>query len=86
MHDPLPRRIARRPRAEGTLSRLASARARAAGIDVAPLMAEAGVTPRQMDEEDVAADDQIKFVELIASALHDDLLDSTWREMWTFER
>ena len=74
MHDPLPRRIARRPRAEGTLSRLASARARAAGIDVAPLMAEAGVTPRQIDEEDVAADDQIKFVELIASALHDDLL------------
>jgi AraC-like DNA-binding protein len=74
VHDPLPRRIARGPRAEGTLSRLASARARAVGIDVAPLMAKAGVTPRQMDVEDVGADNQIKFVELIAGALHDDLL------------
>ena len=31
-------RIRMRPSAEGTLSRLACARARAAGIDVAPLM------------------------------------------------
>jgi len=62
--------------AEGTLSRLASARARAAGIDVAPLMAKAGITRRQVEEEDVKlpADAQIRFVDLIANALQDDLL------------
>src|SRR5215475_4736022 len=66
----------RRPMAEGTLARLASARARAAGIDVAPLMAKAGVTWRQVEEEDLwlPAEGQVRFVELIADALHDDLL------------
>ena len=37
-------RVSTRPSAAGTLSRLACARARAAGIDVAPLMVKAGVT------------------------------------------
>jgi AraC-like DNA-binding protein len=62
--------------AEGTLARLASARARAAGIDVTPLMAKAGVTRQQVEEEDfeLPTDDQVKFVELIADALQDDLL------------
>jgi AraC-like DNA-binding protein len=62
--------------AEGTLARLASARARAAGIDVTPLMAKAGVTRQQVEEEDfgLPAEDQIRFVELIAHALQDDLL------------
>jgi len=62
--------------AEGTLARLASARARAAGIDVAPLMAKAGVSRQQVEEEDfeLPAEDQIRFVELVADALHDDLL------------
>jgi AraC-like DNA-binding protein len=62
--------------AEGTLSRLASARARAAGIDVAPLIAKAGLTRRQVEEEDVwlPAEGQIRFVELIADAMQDDLL------------
>jgi AraC-like DNA-binding protein len=62
--------------AEGSLARLASARARAAGIDVAPLMATAGVTRQQIDEEDfeLPAEDQIRFVELVADALQDDLL------------
>jgi AraC-like DNA-binding protein len=62
--------------AEGTLARLASARARAARIDVAPLMANAGVTRQQVEEDDfeLPAEDQIKFVELIADALQDDLL------------
>jgi len=76
MHDPASNRIRTRPMAEGTLSRLASARARAAGIDVAPLMAKAGVTWRQVEEEDLwlPAEGQVRFVELIADALHDDLL------------
>ena len=62
--------------AEGSLARLASARARAAGIDVAPLMATAGVTRQQIEEEDfeLPAEDQIRFVELVADALKDDLL------------
>jgi AraC-like DNA-binding protein len=76
MRDPFLHWIRTRPMAEGTLSRLASARARAAGIDVAPLMAKAGITLRQVEEEDVwlPAEGQIRFVELIADALQDDLL------------
>jgi AraC-like DNA-binding protein len=76
MRDPALDRIKSRPMAEGTLSRLASARARAAGIKVAPLMAKAGLTPRQVEEEDVRlpAEGQIRFLELIADALQDDLL------------
>jgi len=73
---PVLHRIRTRPRAEGTLSRLASARARAAGIDVAPLIVKAGVTRRQVEEVGVglAAEGQIKLVGLIADALQDDLL------------
>jgi AraC-like DNA-binding protein len=76
MRDPVLQYIRTRPMAEGTLSRLASARARAAGIDVAPLIAKAGVTRRQVEEEDVwlPAEGQIRFVELVAEALQDDLL------------
>jgi hypothetical protein len=44
VHDPVPNRIRMHPKAEGTLSRLAVERARAAGIDVTPLMVKAGVT------------------------------------------
>jgi len=62
--------------AEGTLARLASARAGAAGIDAAPLMAKAGVTRQQVEEEEfeLSAEDQIRFVGLVADALQDDLL------------
>jgi AraC-like DNA-binding protein len=76
MLDPVLHQRRTRPRAEGTLSRLASARARDAGIDVAPLMVKAGVTRQQVEEENVwlAAEGQIKFVGLIADALQDDLL------------
>src|SRR5215468_5056759 len=76
MHDPVPSRIRTQPRAEGTLSRLAIERAKAAGIDVTPLMMKAGVTRQQVEGEDVslAAEGQIKLVGLIANALQDDLL------------
>ena len=68
--------ISMRPSAAGTLSRLACARAMSAGIDVAPLMVKAGVTPKQVEDDSVrlAVKGQIKFVELIADALHDDFL------------
>jgi AraC-like DNA-binding protein len=64
------------PSAAGTLSRLACARAVSAGIDVAPLMVKAGVTRKQVEDQNVrlAAKGQIKFVELVADALDDDLL------------
>jgi AraC-like DNA-binding protein len=65
-----------RPHAAGTLARLACTRAREAGIDVAPLMAKADVTRRQVEDDDIRlpVQSQIKFVELIADALKDDFL------------
>ena len=65
-----------RPSAAGLLSRLACARAVSAGIDVAPLMVKAAVTRKQVEDDSVrlAVKGQIKFVELVADALHDDLL------------
>lgn len=70
------RQIGMRRSAAGTLSRLACARARAAGIEVAPLMEKAGVTSRQVEDDNVrlAVPGQIKFLQLIADALQDDLL------------
>ena len=65
-----------RPHATGTLARLACRRAREAGIDVAPLMAKANVTSRQVEDDDVRLPvaGQIKFLEIIANALQDDFL------------
>jgi AraC-like DNA-binding protein len=70
------RQISMCPSAAGTLSRLACARAMSAGIDVAPLMMKAGVTRKQVEDDSVrlAVKGQIRFVELIAEALHDDFL------------
>src|SRR5262245_20101279 len=64
------------PSAAGTLSRHAYAQARAAGIDVAPLMARAGVTRLQAEDENfrITVRSQIRFVQFVADALHDDLL------------
>src|SRR5262245_4296316 len=68
--------ISTRPSAAGLLSRLACARAISAGIDVAPLMVKAAVTRKQVEDDSVrlAVKGQIKFVELVADALHDDVL------------
>jgi AraC-like DNA-binding protein len=76
MHDFGLQRITVRPSTTGTLSRLACARASAAGIDVAPLMAKAGITRQQVEEGAVrlTVQGQIRFVELVAEALLDDLL------------
>src|SRR5262245_65000508 len=67
--------ISMHPSAPGLLSRLACVRARSTGIDVAPLMVKAGVTRKQVEDESVrlAVKGQIKFVELVANALHDDV-------------
>ena len=64
------------PSAAGALSRHASARARAAGVDVGPLMARAGVTQEQVEDDSVrlTVESQIKFIELVAHALQDDFV------------
>jgi hypothetical protein len=58
------------------VSRLVCARARAAGIDVVPLMVKAGVTRQQVEDDSVrlTVQGQIRFVELVANALQDDFL------------
>ena len=64
------------PHADGLLARLACARARTAGIALAPLLREANLTVPQIDDSRLrlAARDQIHLVNLIADALPDDLL------------
>jgi AraC-like DNA-binding protein len=76
VHDSGLQQISMCPSAAGTLSRLAWARAVSAGIDAEPLMVKAGVTRKQLEDESarLAVKGQIKFVELVADALHDDLL------------
>jgi AraC-like DNA-binding protein len=68
--------VSMRPSTAGMLSRLACASAMSAGIDVAPLMVKAGVTRQQVEDDSVriAVRGQIKFVELVADALHDEVL------------
>ena len=64
------------PHADGLMARLACARARKAGIALAPLLRKANLTLQQVEDARVrlAARDQIRLLNLIAEALHDDLL------------
>jgi AraC-like DNA-binding protein len=64
------------PSAAGIMSRLACARAKAAGIEVAPLLMHAGLTVQQIDDPGARLHSkaQIRFVELVANALQDDFL------------
>ena len=64
------------PSAVGTITRLACAQAKAAGVDVGPLLEKAGITQQQIDDPSVRLNvrDQIRFVNLAASALQDDFL------------
>jgi AraC-like DNA-binding protein len=58
------------------MSRLATARLMAAGIDPASLFAQAGITSAQVEDPDIwlAADGQVRFLNLSANALQDELL------------
>lgn len=60
----------------GLLSRLAYARARQECIDVEPLLRKAGLTVEAIENKDapLGVRNQIKFVELVANAVHDNLL------------
>jgi AraC-like DNA-binding protein len=64
------------PSTAGTISRVVCARARAAGIDVAPLLAQAGLTVQQIDDRHARLESksQIRLIELVADALQDDFL------------
>ena len=76
MSDADIKRFGTLPSAVGTITRLACAQAKAAGVDVAPLLAKAGITQEQIDDASVRlkARDQIHFVNMAASALQDDFL------------
>src|SRR5262245_11435140 len=64
------------PSAAGILARLACAHVQAAGIDPKPLLDKAGLSRAQIDHRGarLAAQEQIRFVELVAAALNDEFL------------
>jgi AraC-like DNA-binding protein len=64
------------PIAAGVMTRLAWARAKEAGIDPTPLLGKAGLTVQQIDDRGarLGAQNQIRFVALVAEAMQDDFL------------
>jgi hypothetical protein len=64
------------PKAAGAISRLAYAHAAAKGVSVDYLLRKVGLSPEQIADPDapVEARRQIKFLNLVAEALNDDLL------------
>ena len=64
------------PSASGGISRLLSARLRAAGIPLKPLLASAGVTVAQIEDQNarIAVQSQIRLLELASRELDDELL------------
>jgi AraC-like DNA-binding protein len=76
MADPGFNRFGTIPNANGGLSRLAYVRAKAEGIDVAPLLKKSGLMLQQMNDAKarVKVGDQISFLNLIANALQDEFL------------
>jgi AraC-like DNA-binding protein len=66
----------RMPNAQGVVARLAYARARSAGVELAPLLRKARLTAAQLENphRPVKARDQIEFLNLVAAALDDDFL------------
>jgi AraC-like DNA-binding protein len=66
----------RLPRATGGITRLAYARAETAGVKLEPILKAAALTRNQIEDPhaSIKVRDQIKFLNLVASALDDDLL------------
>lgn len=64
------------PTAAGGITRLGCTVARAAGVDLKPLLAKAGLTEQQIEDRGtrLSVQHQIRFLNLLAEALHDDLL------------
>ena len=76
MREPDGRLFGALPTAMGEMSRLAYARARGAGIDVAPLLAQAGLTQAQVHDRKarIRVRHQIAFLNLVAKAVNDPFL------------
>ena len=64
------------PSTVGVMTRQACALVEAAGVDLAPLLAKAGLTAAQIEDRDSRfhAQSQVKLLQLAADALRDDLL------------
>jgi len=76
MCDPVTKSLGALPNAIGSITRLAYAKAKEAGVDLDPLLKNAGLTLREIEDPDVRlrVRDQIRFLNLAASALEDDFL------------
>jgi len=76
MRDLVTSRIGALPTATGGLTRIAYAHAREAGVELEPLLRKVGLTDRQIEDRGIrlSVHQQITFLDLAASALHDDLL------------
>jgi AraC-like DNA-binding protein len=69
------RRLGTLPNANGTLTRLAYAHAKVSGIDTRTLLENANITLQQINDANLKlrVRDQIKFLDLVAGAVRDDL-------------
>jgi AraC-like DNA-binding protein len=76
MGDSGAKRLGALPNANGTITRLAYARAKTSGIDLEPLLMKANLSLDQIEDLGLRlrVRDQIKFLNLAAAALDDDLL------------
>ena len=76
VHGPEAKQFSSLPTAAGLMTRLACARAKKAGIELEPLLKRAGLTGAQIEDRSarVRVRDQIRFLELAAHELGDDLL------------
>jgi len=76
VHDRQPKRFETVPSATGGIARLAYARARDAGIELEPLLKQAGLTLQQIEDAGTrfAVRSQITFLDLVARALKDEFL------------
>jgi hypothetical protein len=75
MRDPDVRRLGSLPSAAGTITRLAYARSKEAGVDVVSLLKKARLTLQQIEDPGIrpGVREQISFLNLAANALQDDL-------------
>ncbi|HSV21966.1 MAG TPA: AraC family transcriptional regulator [Xanthobacteraceae bacterium] len=76
MHELYTRHLGALPTTIGKLTRLACARAQAAGIEPGPLLKKAGLTTQQIEDPGarLSVQRQINFLKLAASALQDEFL------------
>src|SRR5271169_2659133 len=76
MADPDAKRLGMLPNANGTLTRLAYAHAKASRVELGPLLKQANLTLHQIEDpaQRLKVRDQIIFLNLVATALQDDLL------------